>query len=116
MRIATLVAILLSINTMVLGDGMDEVNEWRRKSGLPPFVEDAEMTKFARMKARYRAERNLQDGHQGPKPPTSWHEGTGEATPEWGWLTCEMESDFKYAGAAFVCGAGRKALHGSCLS
>ncbi|QDT62276.1 hypothetical protein SV7mr_48230 [Stieleria bergensis] len=86
------------------GDGMAEVNEWRRKSGLKPFIEDAKMTEFAKSKARYRAERGLQNGHQGPKPPFHWHEGTGEAKPVWGWLTCEMESDFKYAGAGICVG------------
>ncbi|MEM8671591.1 MAG: CAP domain-containing protein [Planctomycetota bacterium] len=80
-------------------DGMDEVNEWRRRTGLPPFIEDPKMTEFAKAKARYRAERGLQNGHQGPKAPSGWHEGTGEATASWGWLTCEMESQFKYAGA-----------------
>lgn len=85
-------------------DGMDEVNEWRRRTGLPSFVEDPAMTRFAEMKARYRAQHNLRDGHQGPKPPAGWHEGTGEAQPSWGWLTCESESDFRYAGAAVCVG------------
>ena len=85
-------------------DGMDEVNEWRRRNGLQPFIEDPAMTKFALMKARYRAERNLQNGHQGPRAPTGWHEGTGEAAPSWGWLTCEMEGDFQYAGAGMCVG------------
>lgn len=89
----------------VLADGMDEINEWRRRSGLRPFIEDPKMTEFARAKARFRAERGLQNGHQGPKPPRNWHEGTGEATSTWGWLTCESESDFKYAGAGICVAA-----------
>ena len=89
-------------------DGMDEVNEWRRRTGLPPFIEDPKMTEFAQSKARYRATRRLQNGHQGPKPPSHWHEGTGEATSMWGWLTCEMESDFKYAGAGICVGKDGK--------
>ena len=88
----------------VQADGMAEVNEWRRRTGLPPFIEDPKMTEFAKAKARYRAERDLQNGHQGPKPPSNWHEGTGEATASWGWLTCEMESEFKYAGAGICVG------------
>jgi len=105
MRIAALVFFSFVTVSTSFADGLDEVNEWRRRCGLRPFVEDPEMTRFAKMKARYRAERNLRDGHQGPKPPMHWHEGTGEATPQWGWLTCEMESDYRYAGAGVCVGA-----------
>ena len=104
MRIAITLAVVAVTCTSVMGGAMDEVNEWRKRCGLKPFVEDPEMTKFAVMKARYRAERNLRDGHQGPQPKAGWHEGTGEALPMWGWLTCEMESDFKYAGAGMCVG------------
>lgn len=105
MRLATTMMVFLGLfASVVSADGMAEVNEWRRRSGLPPFVEDPEMTKFAIMKARYRAERNLQNGHQGPKPAAPWREGTGEAKPNWGWLTCEMESEFQYAGAGLCVG------------
>ena len=78
---------------------MDEINEWRRRSGLRPFIEDPAMTRFAQMKAKYRAAKNLRNGHQGPQAPAGWREGTGEASSSWGWLTCESESDFTYAGA-----------------
>ena len=94
-----------SVIGTVRADGMAEVNEWRRRTGLPAFIEDPQMTAFAQSKARYRAERGLQNVHQGPKPPAGWHEGTGEATANWGWLTCEMESDFRYAGAGICLGA-----------
>ena len=104
MRFVLLTCVVACMTTMSFADGMDEVNEWRRRSGLPPFIEDPAMTQFAAMKARYRAERNLRDGHQGPSAPAGWHEGTGEAQPMWGWLTCEMESDFRYAGAAMCVG------------
>ena len=104
MRNVLLVIALVFSTGTAFGDGMDEVNEWRRRSGLPVFIEDPAMTQFAAMKARYRAERNLRDGHRGPSAPAGWHEGTGEAQPMWGWLTCEMESDFKYAGAAMCVG------------
>lgn len=97
----------LSIGSL-RGDGFAEVNEWRRRAGLPAFVEDPQMTAFAQAKAKYRAERGLQNGHQGPKPPAGWREGTGEATSTWGWLTCEMESDFRYAGAGVCVGKDGK--------
>jgi hypothetical protein len=104
MRLLIIVAVLMTVATSVQADGMDEVNEWRRRTGLPLFIEDPEMTKFAQMKARHRAENNLRNGHQGPKPPARWHEGTGEASSLWGWLTCEMECDFTYAGAGLCVG------------
>jgi hypothetical protein len=100
-----MLGVMLVSQTSSMADGMDEVNEWRRRTGLPRFVEDPAMTRFAEMKARYRAQRNLRDGHQGPTPPAGWHEGTGEAKPSWGWLTCESESDYQYAGAAVCVGA-----------
>ncbi|MCA9133676.1 MAG: hypothetical protein KDA45_10995 [Planctomycetales bacterium] len=105
MRILMMALVLVSVAVNVQAAGIDEVNEWRRRSGLRPFIEDPEMTKFADMKARYRALRRLQNGHQGPQAPAGWHEGTGEATADWGWLTCEMESDYQYAGAAVCLGS-----------
>lgn len=102
MRLSLLCVICMVSINRTQADGMAEVNEWRRRTGLPTFTEDPQMTAFAQAKARYRAERGLQNGHQGPNPPAGWHEGTGEATSTWGWLTCEMESDFKVAGAG-VC-------------
>lgn len=99
-----MLTVVTVLATHVHGDGMDEVNEWRRRAGLPAYREDPEMTKFAMMKARYRAERGLKNGHQGPQPPAGWHEGTGEASGHWGWLTCEMECDFQYAGAGMCVG------------
>ncbi len=105
MRFLLLATALVGVTSIAYGDGFDEINEWRKRCGLKPFIEDPKMTEFAAKKARYRAERNLRDGHQGPKPPAGWHEGTGEAKPFWGWLTCESESDFRYAGAAMCVGS-----------
>lgn len=80
-----------------------EFCEWRRLAGLPQLIEDLEMTQFCQMKAEFRAMHRLKDGHDGPQPPTfDWHEGTGEATSMWGWLTCEMESEFRYGGAGIA--------------
>lgn len=84
---------------------MQEVNYWRKLNRLPPVVEDPELTKFAQMKAEYRAKRGLKDGHQGPVNPPGTREGTGEATPEWGWLTCVMEETADEGGAGIAVGA-----------
>lgn len=91
---------ILCIPQLAMADGFDEVQEWRRRTRLPLFKEDPKMTEFCRKKAKYRAERNLQNNHKGPKPPKGWHEGTGEAKKMWGWLTCEQECDWDYVGAA----------------
>lgn len=83
---------------------LDEVNEWRRRVGLPQFARDAEMMRFAQMKAEYRAQRGLKDGHDGPKANAGWREGTGEATAQWGWLTCVIEESATHAGAGLAIG------------
>lgn len=104
MKCIGMMLVVMLVSPSALADGMDEVNEWRRRTGLRRFIEDPAMTRFAEMKARYRARHNLRDGHQGPKPPSGWHEGTGESQSSWGWLTCESESDYRYAGAALCVG------------
>ena len=83
---------------------IDEVNAWRKANGLPAFQEDAALTKFAQMKAEYRAARLLKDGHQGPRCPSNCREGTAEAEPWWGWLSCCMEESGKTAGAGVAIG------------
>src|SRR5690606_31519384 len=63
-----------------------------------------EMTAFAQNKANYRAFHRLKDGHQGPQAPFGWREGTGEATSDWGWLTCCQEEDAVEGGAGLTIG------------
>ncbi|MEM9658868.1 MAG: hypothetical protein AAF961_10950, partial [Planctomycetota bacterium] len=75
------------------------------KNGLPPFKEVPWMTEFAQRKAEWRAARLAKDGHQGPRCPASCREGTGEATPDWGWLTCCQEEAGTWAGAGVAIGA-----------
>lgn len=84
---------------------MKEVNHWRTQNGLPPLKEVPWMTKFAQQKAEWRAARLAQNGHQGPSCPAGCREGTGEATPSWGWLTCCQEETGKWAGAGVAIGA-----------
>ena len=90
--------------SIIYADAWDEVCEWRRRAGLPQMKEDPALTKFAMMKARYRAERGLKDGHQGPKCPKGCTEGTGEAKPSWGILTCLLETDAQTGGAGLCIG------------
>ena len=99
------IVIVLALSTLTNAGALDEVNLWRNKNGLPPLVEDKELTLFAQHKAEYRAARLLKDGHHGPRHPEGCREGTGEADPSWGWLTCVMEETGKYAGAGVAIGA-----------
>ena len=83
---------------------IDEVNYWRKRNGLRPYVEDKRLTAAAQHKAEYRAARLLKNGHQGPACPAGCREGTGEARPDWGWLTCVMEESGSRAGAGVAIG------------
>ena len=85
-------------------DAWDEFCEWRTRCGLPQIQEDPVMTKWAQEKANFRAYYRLKNGHQGPRTPAGWREGTGEAKSFWGWLTCCQEEDAAYGGAGICIG------------
>ena len=104
MRFMLTILLTLTLAQSVHADAWDEVCEWRRRARLPAMKEDPALTKFAMMKARYRAERGLQNGHQGPRWPKGCTEGTGEAKAMWGWLTCVTETDAKVGGAGMCIG------------
>ncbi len=99
MRILTVFLLLCGT---ACADGMTEVNTWRKHVGLPLLKEDKELTKFAQMKAEFRAQRRLHDGHQGPRWPEDCTEGSGESLPMWGFLTCIIECEGEYAGAGIA--------------
>ena len=94
----------LTITALTHGAAIDEVNLFRTTHGLRPFKHDAQLTKFAQMKAEFRAARMLKHGHQGPQNPSGTVEGTAEAAAMWGWLSCSMEEDWEYAGAGVAIG------------
>lgn len=100
-----IIILILLLSSTASASALEEVNLWRSKNGLPAFEEDAKLTEAAQRKAEYRAQRRLKDGHQGPRCPGGCREGTGEARPEWGWLTCVMEETGKTAGAGVAIGA-----------
>ena len=99
------VVLVLVLNVTANAEALDEVKLWRSKNDLPVLVEDKKLTLFAQHKAEYRAARLLKDSHEGPRRPKGCREGTGEARPSWGWLTCVMEETGKYAGAGVAIGA-----------
>lgn len=91
----------------VHGAALEEVNYWRRHNQhgrLAAFIEDKALTRFAQHKAEYRAARGLKDGHQGPKPSDDCREGTAEALPLFGWISCVMEETGRLAGAGVAIG------------
>lgn len=100
-----IVLFVLLVSSTANASALQEVNFWRTKNGLAPFQEDKKLTAAAQQKAEYRAARLLKDGHQGPSCPPGCREGTGEARPEWGWLTCVMEETGTHAGAGVAIGA-----------
>ncbi|MCA9027439.1 MAG: hypothetical protein KDA86_19680 [Planctomycetaceae bacterium] len=100
-----IVMLVLLVSSTAHASALEEVNFWRTKNGLPALKEDKELTAAAQHKAEYRAARLLKDGHQGPTCPAGCREGTGEAGPEWGWLTCVMEETGTHAGAGVAIGA-----------
>jgi hypothetical protein len=99
------VMIVLLLSSAAQASALEELNFWRTRNGLPAFQEDKTLTAAAQHKAEYRAARLLKDGHDGPTCPAGCREGTGEARPEWGWLTCVMEESGTHAGAGVAIGA-----------
>lgn len=103
MIVRTTAALFLLCGAAV-GSAIDEVNHWRKQNGLPAFKEVPWMTDFAQRKAEWRAARLMQNGHAGPSTPPGCREGTGEANPRWGWLTCCQEETGTFAGAGVAIG------------
>ncbi|MEO0532131.1 MAG: CAP domain-containing protein [Planctomycetota bacterium] len=104
MRTLATLAVLILTGTCHAA-AIDEVNHWRQQNGLPAFTEDEELTAFAQQKAEWRAARLAKNGHQGPATPAGCREGCGEATADWGWLTCCQEETGTKAGAGVAIGA-----------
>ena len=103
MRTILILTFLLTAGNL-RAEALQEVNAWRKAYGLSTLVEVPWMTKFAQRKAEYRAARGLKNGHAGPRCPAGCREGTAEATPWWGWLSCCMEETGHYAGAGVAVG------------
>jgi hypothetical protein len=96
------------------GDGLDEVNARRAARGLRPYVRDDALTQAAKACAAFRAERGL-FGHTSndfaflPPGATAASAGCAAYPPSHGWMSCCVEENYTYAGAAYVTGAdGRR--------
>lgn len=105
--IATACLLLCSIAN---GEPFAELNAQRAHFGLPPLIEDAELTRFAQMKAEWQARYKVNlargyNGHEGPSGPGGCTEGTGQVDPMWGWATCAVWIKGVYrAGAGIAIG------------
>jgi hypothetical protein len=98
-------------------DALDEVNAKRSSLGLKPYIKDPKLALAAVNCARYRAA-NLIRGHTDdfaflPAGSNCNTAGCGALTPDWGWQSCcDDESQWTYAGAAWVMGSdGRRYMH-----
>ena len=96
---------------------LDEVNAARAQRGLPPYVEDPQLTAAAEGAAEYRAA-NLVAGHTSndfaflPAGATASAAGCAAWEPSWGWGSCCTYESHRYAGAAWKMGAdGWRYMH-----
>jgi uncharacterized protein YkwD len=101
-------------STAGAGDGLDEVNARRTARGLRPYVRDDALTQAAKACAAFRAERGL-FGHTSndfaflPPGASAASAGCAAYPASHGWMSCCVEDNYTYAGAAYVTGAdGRR--------
>lgn len=94
-----------------------EVNAARAARGLPPFIEDASLTRAAQAAATYRASA-LIEGHTGndfqflPAGATAAAAGCAAWEPSLGWGACCTYENWRVAGAAVVTGRnGKRFMH-----
>ncbi len=98
-------------------DALDEVNAYRAKKGLRPFIGDPLLTQAANACAKQRAATHCH-GHLAsdfaylPAGAVATAAGCGALEPSWGWGTCCADDNYTYAGAAWVMGSdGRRYMH-----
>jgi hypothetical protein len=110
--IALSLYLLAALSCHGANPALDEVNAYRAKKGLRPFVEDPGLTAAAASAADYKAARHI-FGHlmKGAGdfrflPPGVHADAAGCAayTPSHGWMSCCADDNYKYAGAAFAWG------------
>ena len=99
---------------------LNEVNTWRARRGLRPYIYDECLTIAARGAAAFRAA-NLLFGHTSNDmsflPSGSYATTAGCAAYEahYGWLSCCMDDNYTFAGAAWAMGRdGKRYMHIFC--
>lgn len=98
-------------------DALDEVNAYRAKHGLQPFIRDEHLTQAAQKAASIRA-KSLINGHLNsdfdclPAGSHADSAGCGALDDSWGWGTCCATDNYRYAGAAWKRGSdGKRYMH-----
>ena len=106
--------------TQVIAAGtsaLSEVNATRAARGLPPYIEDTNLTSAASAAAKFRAER-LISGHTSNDfaflPPGAFASAAGcAAWPQgMGWGSCATYDNYRFAGASYAIGRdGQRYMH-----
>lgn len=98
-------------------DALDEVNAYRARRGLRPFIRDPGLTIAALGAARARAA-SLLFGHTGndfqflPAGVTASAAGCAAYADSFGWMSCCADDNYTFAGAAWVRGRdGKRYMH-----
>lgn len=113
-RLGLMTLAIVTTMTTARADAFEELNAQRRNFGLPPMVEDPELSRWAQMKAEWQAARGVSlytggNGHEGPNCGAGYTEGTGCLEPSWGWATCAMRTyGSPVAGAGLAIGTDGK--------
>lgn len=96
-------------------DGLAELNQQRARKGLHPFMRDEGLTQAAMrcadVRAANRCEGHTQNDFSYLNGAQADAAGCAAATPEWGWLSCCMDDDYQYAGAAYAWSGGQRYMH-----
>jgi hypothetical protein len=109
-----------SFSTFGANEALAEVNAYRAKRGLRPFVEDPGLTAAAMATADYRARIHLFGHTKGgagdfrflPAGVKADAAGCAAYPPRDGWLSCCADENYTYAGAAWTMGSdGKRYMH-----
>jgi len=111
------VSILFTYPAQAAEDALDEVNQFRTRLGLHPFVRDESLSRAAAACADFRAKR-LIDGHTSsdfeflPEGSSADAAGCAAWPPELGWGSCCSRENWRYGGAAWAMGRdGQRYMH-----
>lgn len=115
--VALVMCVLTASVSLGADDALAEVNAARALRGLPPFIEDPNLTAGAKNIADFRAARLIQ-GHTGndftalPVGTTASAAGCAAWPPHLGWGACCTYDRYRFAGAAWALGRdGRRYMH-----
>lgn len=122
MRFAFTLAVFCASALSAYGadEALAEVNAYRAKRGLKPFIEDPGLTAAAKGAADYRARFHLfghTEGGMGdfrfvPAGTKADAAGCAAYPARYGWMSCCADDNYTYAGAAWALGSdGKRYMH-----